>query len=310
MKHSSDDASSKFATPMPCKGERYSYVLVTPARNEGAFIEQTIKSVIAQTIRPVRWVIVSDGSTDDTETIVERYANLYPWMVLIRRPQRADRHFAGKVTAFNEGYATLEGRYFDVIGNLDADITFDSDYFEFLMGKFAENSALGVAGTPFREGRVQYDYRYSNIEHVSGACQMFRRECFKAIGGYKPIKGGGIDWVAVTTARMLGWTTRTFPDRFCTHNRPIGTAQGRKLGTRFRLGQKDYSLGNHPLWELFRAGYQMGTKPFVFGGLLLLTGYCWAFARRAERPIQPELVAFARKEQLRRLKAQLARVFR
>ena len=153
-----------------------SYVLITPARNEAAFIEQTIKSVVEQTARPARWVIVSDGSTDGTDDIVKKYVSEWDWIQFLRMPERRVRHFAGKVVAFNAGYEKVKGLAYDIIGNLDADITFDKDYFAFMLRKFAENPRLGVGGTPFREGTQQYDYRYTSIDHVSGACQLFRRE--------------------------------------------------------------------------------------------------------------------------------------
>src|ERR1022692_3245971 len=184
------------ANPAPLK-----LVLVTPARNEAEFIEGTVKSVIAQTVRPVRWVIVSDGSTDGMDDIVSRYVAGYPWIELVRMPERKERNFAGKVHAFNAGRERCKDLEYDVIGNLDADVTFDQDYFDFLLKKFAENPKLGVAGTPFREGSYQYDFRFTSVEHVSGQIQLFRRECFEAIGGYTPIKTGGIDLVAVMTAR-------------------------------------------------------------------------------------------------------------
>ena len=180
------------------------YVLVTPARDEAGFIEQTIASVVAQTVRPAKWLIVSDGSTDGTAQIVRRYSAEHEWIELVEMPERAERHFAGKVAAFNAGYARVRNLGYDVIGNLDADISFDEEYLEFLLTKFADDPRLGVAGTPFREGSHQYDYRFTSIEHVSGACQMFRRECFEEIGGYVPVKIGGIDLVAVLTARMKG----------------------------------------------------------------------------------------------------------
>jgi hypothetical protein len=255
-----------------------------------------------------RWVIVSDGSTDDTEDIVERHIGEYPWMELLRIPDRAERHFAAKVRAFNAGYATLRGLSYDIIGNLDADISFDNEYFMFLLSKFAENPRLGVAGTPFREGPHQYDYRFTNIAHVSGACQMFRRTCFEAIGGYKPIKVGGIDWVAVTSARMAGWQTRTFTEKVCVHNRPMGTAQNSGLAARFRQGIKDYCLGGHPLWEVFRAAYQMNTRPYVLGGAFLLSGYLWGLLCGAQLAVPQKLVAFHRMEQMDRLKAMFLRL--
>lgn len=278
-----------------------SYVLITPARNEAAFIEQTIKSVVAQTARPARWVIVSDGSTDGTDDIVKKYVSECGWIQLLRMPERRERHFAGKVMAFNAGYEKIKGLAYDIIGNLDADITFEKDYFAFLLGKFAEHPQLGVGGTPFREGSQQYDYRYTSIDHVSGACQLFRRECFESIGGYRPIKGGGIDWVAVTTARMNGWKTRTFTEMVCVHNRKIGNGGGKNLTAFFRFGRQDYYLGGHPIWEIFRSIYQMKNKPFIVGGVLLLLGYYWAMLTRVEKAVSKELEAFRRREQMSRL---------
>jgi poly-beta-1,6-N-acetyl-D-glucosamine synthase len=278
------------------------YVLLTAARNEVRFIEETIKSVISQTIRPVRWVIVSDGSTDGTDDLVNKYAAEIPWIRLVRMPERRERHFSGKVQAINAGYDQVRDLKYDVICSLDADITFDKDYFAFLLSKLSDDPVLGLVGTPFKEGsRQTYDYRFVNIEHVSGACQVFRRECFEQIGGYVPVRGGGIDYIAVTTARMKGWKTRTFTDKVCWHHREIGTAQHSALAARFKYGFKDYTLGNHPLWQVFRTAYQMTNQPYLLGGCALCLGYIWAYIRRAERPISPELLAFVRREQMRRL---------
>jgi glycosyltransferase involved in cell wall biosynthesis len=284
------------------KSHDLTYVLITPARNEERFIEGTIESVIRQTVLPRRWVIVSDGSTDRTDAIVRQYLDVHPWITLVRRPEHLDRHFAAKVQCFNRGLEALPRGDYDIIGNLDADITVEKDHFEFLLDRFAENPRLGVAGAPFVEGDVVYDYRFTNIEHVSGACQLFRRECFEAIGGYVPVAGGGIDWIAVTTARMKGWKTRTFLEKVCHHHRPMGTAGTGTYTALYRLGRKDYALGGHLLWQVFRSGFQMFRKPYVLGGLLLLTGYLAALARRTPRPVSPELIRFHRREQMRRLR--------
>jgi poly-beta-1,6-N-acetyl-D-glucosamine synthase len=284
-------------------GHDLAYVLVTPARNEEAYIEQTIQSVITQTLPPLKWVIVSDGSTDNTDEIARKYLRDYPWIELVRMPEHRDRNFAAKVACFNAGYEQLRKIPYNIIGNLDADITFEHDYFEYLLEKFRTRPNLGVAGTPFVEGTFQYDYRYVNIEHVSGACQLFRRECFEDIDGYTPIRGGGIDWVAVTTARMKGWETRTFTDKTCTHHRKMGTGSNRLLKARFQDGTKDFYLGGHPLWELFRCAYQMKTKPYVLSGIALLCGYVWSFLTGVEKTIPQELIDFRRKEQMQRLKA-------
>jgi glycosyltransferase involved in cell wall biosynthesis len=281
--------------------------LVTPARNEAASIGETIRSVTAQTVLPARWVVVSDGSTDGTDGIVADACRTHDWMRLVRLPGHAERDFSAKVRAFNAGREALLGVPYTVIGNLDADITFDEEYLAFLLEKFRDDPSLGVAGTPFVEEGRQYDYRFTSIEHVSGACQLFRRECFEAIGGYAPIRGGGIDWVAVTTARMMGWTTRTFTAKVCHHHRPMGTGNADPLGAWFSHGWKDYFLGGHPLWQVFRSLYQMTRRPYLVGGLLLLFGYIGAWLRRVPRPVSRELIAFHRGEQVARLRRLLSR---
>jgi biofilm PGA synthesis N-glycosyltransferase PgaC len=190
---------------------------------------------------------------------------------------------------------------YDVIGNLDADVSFGEGHFHHLVSKFAEEPQLGVVGAPFREGSYQYDYRFTNIENVWGGCQLFRKECFEDIGGYVAIPGGSIDHVAVVSARMKEWKTRTFTESVCLHHRVMGTAQNSGLRAKFKYGAKDYAVGNHPLWELFRAIYQMKQRPFFVGGVALASGYVSSMVRRTKRPVSRELVAFTRREQMRRL---------
>ena len=154
------------------------YVVITPARNEATYIELTLKSVVGQTVPPLKWVIVSDGSTDGTDEIVRRYAADCPWIELLRMPERRERHFAGKVHAFNAGRERVRELPYEVIVSLDGDTSFEPEYFSFLLGKLAADPKLGLVGTPFQDAGSQatYDYRYVSIEHVSGACQVFRAE--------------------------------------------------------------------------------------------------------------------------------------
>jgi biofilm PGA synthesis N-glycosyltransferase PgaC len=287
-----------------------SYVLITPARNEAAYIELTLKSVVSQTMRPVKWVIVNDGSTDGTDDIVRKYAANNPWIELVQMPERRDRNFAGKAIAVSAGQKQLGELQYDVIGNLDADVSFDPDYFAFLMDRFAENPKLGVGGTAFREGNLSYNYEFVGIEHVSGMCQMFRRECFEDIGGYAAIRSGGIDLIAVLSARAKGWETRTFVEKSFIHHRSQGGALHSGLRERIHMGRKDYLLGNHPLWEIFRSVYQMAHKPYIIGGLLVLASYMWNSIRGVERTIPPELMAIRRSDQLKRLKLVMQRRLR
>jgi len=163
------------------------YVLITPARNEEAFIEKTIESMIFQTVPPLKWVIVNDASTDKTSEIVSRYLAQFPWIELVQMPQRRDRSFAAKVQAFNAGYEKVKGLQYEVIGNLDADISFESDHLEFLLEKFLADPCLGVAGTIFKEkGYSSETDSFEGHKHVSGQCQLFRRQCWRQIGGYIP----------------------------------------------------------------------------------------------------------------------------
>src|SRR5438876_698738 len=280
------------------------YVLISPAHNEERFIAKTLESMAAQTLLPERWIIVNDGSTDNTANFAANYAQRFPWIQLVHRSPSLDRHFGAKVHAFNAGLERVGSLDFDVIGNLDADISFDPDYLEFLMKKFATDPTLGVAGTPFLENG--YDSARDSFEgenHVPGGCQLFRRRCFQDVGGYVPNPAGGIDWIAVTTARMRGWKTRSFPEKRFHHYRTLGTAGGKgPLRALFSYGEKDYYLGGSPIWQLFRVAYRMTKKPVLLGGLALLSGYAWAALRRVNRVVSPELMRFHRREQMNKLK--------
>jgi GT2 family glycosyltransferase len=220
---------------------------------------------------------------------------------MLQLPSREGRHFGGKVAAFNQGYARVKNLAYDVIGNLDGDVVLERDYFEFLIPKFGENPELGVAGTPFREGSFQYDFRFTSPEHVSGACQMFRRECFEEIGGYVPREIGGVDLVAVTTARMKGWQTRTFLEKPYIHQRPIGTATTSVWKTRLKYGVTDYVLGCHPLWECARCLYQMSRRPVVLGGASRFAGFIWAWLKGSQRQVPPDFIRFRQEEEIGRL---------
>jgi glycosyltransferase involved in cell wall biosynthesis len=288
------------------------YVLVTAARNEAAVIRQTLDAVVAQSHLPARWVIVDDGSTDDTPLIVETYARKYSFIKLVRRPPRDRRSFAGKAHAVNAALAQLADLEFEVMGNLDADVTFDPDYMAFVLSKFIDDPDLGVAGTPFTEVGG-YDSTRDSFEgenYVAGPCQLFRYRCFQDIGGYVPNPAGGVDWIAVMTARMKGWTVRSFPERRFHHHRSMGTAERGAVSALFSYGEKDYYLGGSPVWQAFRVTYRAAKRPYLVAGLALGAGYAWAALRRVPRPVSAELMAFHRRDQMRKLRAILGRLLR
>jgi len=285
------------------------YVLVTPSRNEEKLIAKTIQSVICQTVRPLKWVIVNDGSTDSTGAIAESYAREHDWIEVLNRQVRKDRNFAAKVHAFNAGQERLQGLHYEIIANLDSDVVLDNDHFEFLLRKFLEDSRLGVAGTVFREegGYNSGTDSFEGQTYVSGQCQVFRRECFQDIGGYFANKAGGIDWIAVETARMRGWKTRSYREKSFFHHRPLGTADRSVLAASYSYGRKDYFLGGHPLWELFRVAFRMTKRPYILDGLALGAGYSGAAVRRLKRPVSKELMAFHRREQMKKLRVIIKR---
>src|SRR4051794_14980133 len=132
---------------MTSSAEHFPYVLITPARNEATYIEHTIQSVIKQTVTPLKWVIVDDGSLDNTVAIVSKYLPAHRWIELVELPKHRDRSFAGKVYAFNAGLERVAALDHKVIGNLDADVSFDDDYLAFLLMQFQQDRDLGVAGT-------------------------------------------------------------------------------------------------------------------------------------------------------------------
>jgi biofilm PGA synthesis N-glycosyltransferase PgaC len=283
------------------------YALITPAWNEEAHLPELIGAVSRQTVLPVRWVIVSDGSTDGTDAIVRAAGAKLPWICLLRRERTPGRHFAGKAHAVNAGYASLADVEFDLIGNLDADLTLPVDFYEVLIRKFEQMPDLGVAGAPFVENPDRpdlhsYAHGFADLNHVSGATQLFRRRCFDGIGGYTPVKQGGIDWIAVTTARMQGWKTRTFVERQSFHHRTMGTADRGVLRARFHHGEKDYLVGGHPLWQVLRGLFQMRNRPVLLGGLCLIAGYANAWVWRKPTTVPRELREFHRQEQLNRLR--------
>jgi glycosyltransferase involved in cell wall biosynthesis len=288
------------------------YVLITPARNEEKHLEATIVSMVGQTVHPVKWIIVNDGSSDRTPGIIDQYAAQHAWIERLDMPSHRDRSFAAKANCFNAACERLSSLEYEVIGNVDADITFEPDYLEFLLGKFVEISDLGVAGTPLlSEGG--YDSAADSFEgenYVAGPCQLFRRRCLEEIGGYVPNKAGGVDWIAVTTARMKGWKTKSFSEKRYFHHRSFGTAELSPLSAIYSYGKKDYYLGGSPIWEVFRVAYRSTKPPRVLGGAALGLGFMAAALQRMPRPVSPELMRFHRNEQMRKLKAIAATLLR
>jgi glycosyltransferase involved in cell wall biosynthesis len=278
------------------------YALITAAYNEAEHIEKTLRSVTSQTVLPGKWIIVSDGSTDRTDEIVQKYAKHFSFIQLVRQERDQRRNFASKVFAQNAGIRLLSLKDFDFIGLMDGDASFAPDYFRVLFKKFRLDPALGLASGYIYEAvdghffPVKGNRKWS----VPGCIQMFRRECFERIGGLLPIKYGCVDTYLEIAARMRGWKGQSFSDLVIRHHRPCGGAVG-VLRYSYRKGLAEYSIGYHPAFEFVRLARRALSLPFALGALAQLCGFAVASLRREKREVSPEFVAFLRREQKGRL---------
>ncbi|MDZ7271795.1 MAG: glycosyltransferase family 2 protein [candidate division KSB1 bacterium] len=290
------------------KESQNGYVLITAARNEELFIERAIVSVARQTVLPLRWIIVDNGSTDRTREVVTRNLARYPFLrLMVVKP--SGEQFAQKVHAINLAYEQLRPLPFAFVGVLDADITLEPRYYEQLLALFGQMPRLGIAGgTILEPTRGAFRARYGNApDYVAGAVQMFRRRCFEAIGGYMPLPFAHEDTVASEMARMRGWEVVSFPHLQAWHHRQSGTGHGRLLRARFCQGQADYAVGYHPLFELVKFARRLNEVPWLVGSTLRLSGYLWAALRRMQRPVDRQFVAHLRARQMARVTQLLRR---
>ena len=280
------------------------YILLTAAKNEEDYIAYAIESVLRQTIPPIAWFIMDDGSSDETAQIVERFAAKHPFIRLNAAGAREGRNFGSQYKAIRAAYELAGDLEFDYVGVQDADIALErSDYYETILGEIARTPRVGIAGGLVCELKNgQWEYRPGNSDDsVAGGIQMFRRKCFDEIGGYQPLFFGGSDSLAQLDARIQGWEIRTRPDQKVLHYRPTSTAGGKWRGL-FRAGLEDASFGNHPIFELFKCGRRLTNRPLVVGSLARLGGYLWWKLTRRPSAIPAEKVAFLRKEQMAKIR--------
>jgi hypothetical protein len=278
------------------------YVIVTAAHNEEAFLELTIQSVLAQTIRPARWVIVSDRSSDRTDSIAASFARQHEFIRFLRLDHSLSRGTASKITALREAIGQLADCDYDFIANLDGDISFDPDYFSSLLAHFEKDPGLGIAGGVVWESCTgAFEPRISNsLRSVAHAGQMVRRACYDQIGGWLALEFGGEDWYAEIRARRLRWRVAAFAEQKLLHYRPTGGASP-LLRHRFREGKMDHSVGSHPIFEIMKCARRLPEKPFLLGSLIRMCGFLSGYAAGRPHAINAEMVRFLRQEQLSRI---------
>lgn len=281
-----------------------SYVLVTAARNEEQCIGLCIESVLSQSILPCKWVIVSDGSNDDTEKIAKKYVKDHPFIQLIRKELNQEmKGFASKVYALNMGVKLLIGIDYFLIGHLDADITLEKEYYAIMLDKFNSNPKLGITGGYFfeREHGVFKCHASNSPWSVAGGVQLFRSKCYQDIGGLKPMPLGGEDWHAEIQARMQGWEVEALPDVPVFHHNP-GVAKRGIIREAIRGGSMDYLMGTHPLFEFVKCVRRVKQKPYLVFAIIRMYGFLKPYLMRQRRQVTKDVMIFLRNEQLARLR--------
>ena len=276
------------------------YIVITPVRDEEANLRFTIQSMIDQSIRPVEWVIVNDGSVDKTGSIIDEFAAREPWIRAVHRENRGFRKSGGGVVeAFDDGYRALTSKDWDFIVKFDGDLSFEPDYFEKCLAHFAKDPKLGVGG-----GSIYHMIDGAALLercpafHVRGATKIYRKACWDAIGGLWPAPGW--DTFDEVKANRLGWTTRNFPELRLIHHRQTGAADGLWKGL-VKNGRANYICGYHPLFMLGKCIRRFVRKPYAIGSAALFYGFITGYLRRIPQVDDPDTITYLRAQQMGRM---------
>jgi len=280
-------------------GSRH-YVLISPCRNEAAYMRRTLDSVAAQTLPPRLWVVVDDGSTDATAQILAEYQRKLPYLAVVRRPDRGRRSVGpGVIEAFRAGLETVDLEGFEYLCKLDLDLVLPPRYFELLVARMEAEPRLGTtSGKPYFHAPDGSLVPETIGDEVSvGASKFYRTECFRDIGGFvREVMWDGID---CHRCRLFGWIAESVPDerlRFL-HLRPMGSSQQGLWAGRVRTGVGQYFMGTSPLYLVASAAFRLFKPPRLYGSLAMLWGYFASAARGRPRYDAPGFRTFLRRYQ-------------
>ncbi len=276
------------------------YVIVTPVRDEEQYISETIRSIVGQTILPVEWIIVDDGSHDGTGRIIDECASKYHWIKALHRSDRGQRvPGTGVMEAFYQGYEALSSRDWEFIVKLDGDVGLPADYFERCFQQFAQDPKLGMCGgLMYTIKNEELAPESQPLAHVRGPIKLYKRTCWEAIGGL--VKSPGWDTIDEIQANRLGWRTRTFPEIKVIHYRPTGAVQG-VWRNGVKNGRADYISGYHPLFMFAKCFGRLFKKPYIVNALANGYGFITGYTKRIPRGGDRDLIRYIRTQQVRRL---------
>lgn len=279
---------------------RSRYVLISPCRDEAQFIAHCVESVLAQTVLPAAWIVVDDGSSDDSRAVLQEYADAVPWLSVVRRENRGRRSVGpGVVEAFEDGLKSVDLASIDYVCKFDLDVKLPERYFEILLDRMTQDPRLGsCSGKPYTNVSGNLVAERCGDEMSVGMTKFYRVECFRQISGF--VRGVMWDGIDCHKARMLGWIVASWDDedlRFI-HMRPMGSSDRGILRGRVRHGRGQYFMGTGWLYMLASAVHRMVERPFVIGGIAMFAGYflSWwhGLARYEDQPFRDFLRAYQR----------------
>lgn len=266
-------------------------------------MRQTLDTVVAQSVKPAKWVIVDDGSTDATAQILAEYAARHSWIQIVTRKDRGHRAVGpGVIDAFYAGYEAVNPDDYSYLCKLDLDLRLPLQYFEILMDRMEANPGIATcSGKAYiEEDGVLVDERHGD-ETSLGMTKFYRLSCFKAIGGFvREVMWDGID---CHRCRMMGWEACSWnePSLRFVHLRPMGSSQQGVFTGRKRHGYGQYFMGTGFIYMAASALSRVNQRPFLLGSLAMLWGWAESAIKGKPRYANPEFRAFLRHYQWRSL---------
>ena len=266
-------------------------------------MRQTLDSVIGQSKLPAKWVIVDDGSTDETPAILREYAARYAWIEILTRNDRGHRAVGpGVVDAFYSGYRCIDPSQYDFICKLDLDLRLPPRYFEILMERMTADPRIATCSgkSYIYENGALVNERHGDDTSL-GMTKFYRTERFRHIGGFvREVMWDGID---CHLCRMHGWIACSWdePDLRFVHLRPMGSSQQSVYAGRIRHGYGQYFMGTGFLYLAASALSRINQKPYVLGSLAMMWGWLKSAVMRSPRYANPEFRRFLRSYQWRAL---------